>query len=247
MTRCAARRRVAAAWSTRRASPRGRAARGVVALLIDRSICSARWSTRSAAAAEPLLLTAFHCVRSLVEQRIAGPPRARRRPEGARRAAGERGQRNGSVGGGVAGLPGWCRCMRCSTGRARGAAPQPPRAGGARPESVYGATPAAYANDSDFALPELEEMPPPWYGAYLNGWAAHAAPPNRTAVIHHPSGDLKKVSLDFDPPEEAYYSNDAAAAGCGARRAPLLAPPRLARRPLRGGSTRGRLVGRAAL
>ena len=44
--------------------------------------------------------------------------------------------------------------------------------------------------------------------------AAHAAPPNRTAVIHHPSGDLKKVSLDFDAPGEAYYSNDAAG-GCG--------------------------------
>ena len=62
-------------------------------------------------------------------------------------------------------------------------------------QSVYGATLLAYANDSDFALLELEEMPPPWYGAYLNGWAAHAAPPNRTAVIHHPSGDRRRCRL----------------------------------------------------
>ena len=121
------------------------------------------------------------------------------------------------------------------------------RAGGGGLQSVYGATLLGYANDSDFALLELEEMPPPWYGAYLNGWAAHAAPPNRTAVIHHPSGDLKKVSLDFDAPEEAYYPNDAAG-GCGVVRGEHRC---WRHRDWRAAATRWarprRLVGRAAL
>ena len=55
-----------------------RAARGVVALLIDRSICSGTLiNTLGGRREKPLLLTAFHCVRALVEQRIAAARRAR--------------------------------------------------------------------------------------------------------------------------------------------------------------------------
>ncbi len=38
-------------------------------------------------------------------------------------------------------------------------------------------------------------------GYYYAGWNRSALPANETATIHHPLGDVKKISFDFDSPQ----------------------------------------------
>ena len=68
------------------------------------------------------------------------------------------------------------------------------------------------ANDySDFALVELSEQPPPSYNVFYAGWTLSQVPSPMSVCIHHPSGDIKKISFDDDPlvPTDYYgYSGD---------------------------------------
>ncbi|MFO7865151.1 MAG: T9SS type A sorting domain-containing protein [Salinivirgaceae bacterium] len=50
----------------------------------------------------------------------------------------------------------------------------------------------------DFTLLELDQHVPEHYNAYYAGWSATATPPEYSICIHHPVGDVKKISLDFD-------------------------------------------------
>jgi lysyl endopeptidase len=50
----------------------------------------------------------------------------------------------------------------------------------------------------DFTLLELLQLVPEHYNAYYAGWSATSAPPEYSICIHHPVGDVKKISLDFD-------------------------------------------------
>ncbi len=50
--------------------------------------------------------------------------------------------------------------------------------------------------DSDFALLELIEDPNANYDVYYAGWDRNPSAPNNMAAIHHPLGDVKKISLD---------------------------------------------------
>ena len=72
-------------------------------------------------------------------------------------------------------------------------------------EQLYGAHLTAWSSHSDFALLRLAAPLPASYGAFLNGWCADGLAPSGTAMLHHPAGDLKKVSLDMDPPATAYF------------------------------------------
>jgi hypothetical protein len=59
----------------------------------------------------------------------------------------------------------------------------------------------AYYKDSgfegDFLLMELSESPPIDYDTYYNGWNSNSSPPRSSPVVlHHPQGDIKKISLD---------------------------------------------------
>lgn len=47
---------------------------------------------------------------------------------------------------------------------------------------------------SDFALLEVLEPIPDDYQVYLSGWSAEESPKAPYVTIHHPSGDLKKIS-----------------------------------------------------
>ncbi|MGC9374521.1 MAG: T9SS type A sorting domain-containing protein [Bacteroidales bacterium] len=47
----------------------------------------------------------------------------------------------------------------------------------------------------DFTLLELSEMPPPEYSPYYAGWSRDFADPSTVASIHHPSGDIKKITI----------------------------------------------------
>jgi len=79
-----------------------------------------------------------------------------------------------------------------------------PACGGGTPppatnETVTGATPLASFAGSDFALLEMDSAPPESFGAYFSGWSRETAPAAESWGIHHPSGDVKKISHNSDP------------------------------------------------
>jgi hypothetical protein len=64
----------------------------------------------------------------------------------------------------------------------------------------------ARSDSLDFALVELEMLPPPEYRPYYAGWDRSKTIPASTRTVHHPKGDVKKVAIDNDPPGLASYS-----------------------------------------
>ncbi|RKX26205.1 MAG: hypothetical protein DRP47_08585, partial [Candidatus Zixiibacteriota bacterium] len=58
---------------------------------------------------------------------------------------------------------------------------------------------------SDFGLLELAEVPPDSYSVYYAGWSRVDEPSEWSVGIHHPSGDIKKISFDNDPSISANY------------------------------------------
>ncbi len=65
--------------------------------------------------------------------------------------------------------------------------------------SLSGASLKSTLADSDFTLLLLDETPTPAYKPYYAGWDRTENEPNLTIGIHHPGGDYKKISVDFDP------------------------------------------------
>jgi lysyl endopeptidase len=61
-----------------------------------------------------------------------------------------------------------------------------------------GAATRASNSDSDFALLELNSTPPASHNVYYAGWDNSGNTPSNQIAIHHPSGDLKKISFDTD-------------------------------------------------
>jgi V8-like Glu-specific endopeptidase len=72
--------------------------------------------------------------------------------------------------------------------------------------SISGAVLKSTNSDIDFSLVELSSFPPVTYKPWFAGWDATGAIPNKTVVIHHPMGDVKKISVDNDPAVSATYS-----------------------------------------
>jgi lysyl endopeptidase len=67
--------------------------------------------------------------------------------------------------------------------------------------SISGSEKLAGGDSIDFALVELSAMPPDSYNVYYAGWNRSPDVPGWTASIHHPRGDVKKISYDYDPPQ----------------------------------------------
>lgn len=65
-------------------------------------------------------------------------------------------------------------------------------------QTVSGCTLRATDEPSDFALLELSELPPPEYNVYYAGWSAVEAAATSSTCIHHPSGDIKKITFNTD-------------------------------------------------
>lgn len=65
-------------------------------------------------------------------------------------------------------------------------------------QTVSGSTLRARAAPSDFCLLELNNKPPASYNVYYAGWTALDQPSTNSTVIHHPAGDIKKISFDTD-------------------------------------------------
>lgn len=74
-----------------------------------------------------------------------------------------------------------------------------PTANGPTDHTVSGST-QLYANPgSDMLFLQLNSQPPPEFDTYYNGWDKSGAVPQQTTCIHHPSGDIKKITHDLDP------------------------------------------------
>jgi len=71
--------------------------------------------------------------------------------------------------------------------------------------TVSGSTLLANSSTSDFGLLLLDEAPPESYNIYFNGWSNINTPSTNSVGIHHPAGDIKKISFDDDPTTSADY------------------------------------------
>lgn len=67
------------------------------------------------------------------------------------------------------------------------------------------ATPSSWS--LDFSLLKLSTNPPVEYKPYYSGWNRSTVPAGSTVTIHHPSGDIKKISFDYDPPVTGDYGS----------------------------------------
>ncbi|MFA9389797.1 MAG: T9SS type A sorting domain-containing protein [Prolixibacteraceae bacterium] len=63
-------------------------------------------------------------------------------------------------------------------------------------QTISGAKAIASFDSLDFMLVELSEMPPASYRPYYAGWDATGTRPSNSYTIHHPNGDVKKISHD---------------------------------------------------
>lgn len=82
--------------------------------------------------------------------------------------------------------------------------------GGIMPTYVYsGADFRAEWYYSDFLLVEFQTQPQPgennFRDVYFNGWDKSDNTPNNTTCIHHPRGDVMKISQDYDTPIKVPY------------------------------------------
>ena len=64
--------------------------------------------------------------------------------------------------------------------------------------TVSGSSLLASSSTSDVALLLLNETPPQDYNVHYAGWDISGSTPSTPVGIHHPSGDIKKISFDYD-------------------------------------------------
>lgn len=72
-------------------------------------------------------------------------------------------------------------------------------------QTVSGATHLVNSAGSDVALLQLSSAPPSNYGVYYSGWDRSGTAPTSSTCIHHPSGDIKKISFDVNAAVTATY------------------------------------------
>ncbi len=72
-------------------------------------------------------------------------------------------------------------------------------------QTVANATRRATDTPSDFALLQLSSSIPLTYNPYFNGWNRVDSAGTNSVGIHHPSGDIKKISFDDNPPVSDRY------------------------------------------
>ncbi|MBK8443465.1 MAG: T9SS type A sorting domain-containing protein [Sphingobacteriales bacterium] len=69
---------------------------------------------------------------------------------------------------------------------------------GATNQTVSGATVLANNAATDFVLLQLDEEIPVEYDIYFSGWSAQNVAGTAMTCIHHPAGDIKKITFDDD-------------------------------------------------
>ncbi|OQY30011.1 MAG: hypothetical protein B6244_01760 [Candidatus Cloacimonetes bacterium 4572_55] len=70
-----------------------------------------------------------------------------------------------------------------------------PGTNGSTAQSIQGATVLTSGQASDFTLVELQETPPESYNVYYAGWDARDQSMSSSVGVHHPSGDVKKITF----------------------------------------------------
>ncbi len=80
-----------------------------------------------------------------------------------------------------------------------------PNVNGPMNMSISGAILRANKAGSDMALLELSAIPPASYNAYYAGWDRSGTFGTSSVAIHHPSGDIKKISFDNHAPGQATW------------------------------------------
>lgn len=77
-------------------------------------------------------------------------------------------------------------------------------------QTISGASLVAtgYQNTLDFTLLELSATPPDSYNPYYVGWDIRKHPFDKpgAVAIHHPNGDVKKISIDYQSPIQGDYT-----------------------------------------
>ncbi len=71
--------------------------------------------------------------------------------------------------------------------------------------SISGSVVRATNARIDFSIVELNSFPPFTYHPYLAGWDVSTVNPGPTVAIHHPMGDVKKISVDLASPVSDTY------------------------------------------
>lgn len=66
--------------------------------------------------------------------------------------------------------------------------------------SISGSELLSIGDSIDFSLVRLSLSPPASFDAYYAGWDLQSMVSGPTTTIHHPQGDVKKISFDFDDP-----------------------------------------------
>ncbi len=74
-------------------------------------------------------------------------------------------------------------------------------------KSISGSDLKATSENLDFTLVELDKIPPITYNPIYAGWSISDLQPENSVTIHHPNGDVKKISVDNDPAVMASYSD----------------------------------------
>ncbi len=69
---------------------------------------------------------------------------------------------------------------------------------GTKNQTLTGSTLKAQVDTLDFALVEMDNMPPATYRPYWAGWNISTLPAAPFVSIHHPQGDVKKIALEND-------------------------------------------------
>lgn len=80
-----------------------------------------------------------------------------------------------------------------------------PTTNGPTNQTVSGASLLANSGGTDVALLQLNSTPPASYNVYYSGWDRSGVTPTAQTCIHHPSGDIKKISFDTNAPGQATY------------------------------------------
>lgn len=72
-------------------------------------------------------------------------------------------------------------------------------------QTVSGSSIKETSAATDVALLELNSVPPESYNVFYTGWDRSPTPSIASTAIHHPSGDIKKISFDEDPVTSASF------------------------------------------
>jgi hypothetical protein len=80
-------------------------------------------------------------------------------------------------------------------------------------QTISGATLRANHANTDFALLELSNKPPKSYETYYLGWSRSTTAPQTSTIIHHPAGDIKKISFDYEPAVQSTWLGDGSTSG----------------------------------